>query len=80
MILILLVVPIYLLYHFTDDPQDLHGDIRCIGVLLVFTLAFSACISLFTRKEQLILITKQRNFLTEFPGAKRHEILAASAA
>jgi uncharacterized BrkB/YihY/UPF0761 family membrane protein len=52
MILILLVIPIYLLYHFTaDEPQTLHGEVRCIGILLASTLAFSACISLFTRKE-----------------------------
>lgn len=70
MILVLLVLPIYVLYELSgedDEPGnegDKHGsrrDLECIGVLLVFTLAFSACISLFTR-------------------ARRHEILAASAA
>ncbi len=53
MILVLLVIPIYLLYHFTDNSKNLHGDLRGIGILLAFTLAFSACISLFTRKRQL---------------------------
>lgn len=80
MILVLLVIPIYLLYHFTDDPQHPQRDFRCIGVLLVFTLAFSACISLFTSKKQLLISYPIRTVLTEFSGAKRHEILAASAA
>lgn len=64
MILMLLIVPIYVLYYLTDDGDgkgSSRRDFECIGVLLVFTLAFSACISLFTR-------------------ARRHEILAASAA
>jgi hypothetical protein len=64
LILVLLVVPIYVLYQLSDDEGDEPGsrrDFQCIGVLLVFTLAFSACISLFTK-------------------ARRHEILAASAA
>lgn len=58
MILVLLVVPIYVLYRLTNDGGDKAG---CIGVLLVFTLLFAACISMFTT-------------------ARRHEILAASAA
>jgi hypothetical protein len=66
MILVLLVVPIYVLYELSDEGEGegkagSRRDFECIGVLLVFTLAFSACISLFTR-------------------ARRHEILAASAA
>ena len=65
MILLLLVLPIYVLYELSDRGEEKGGssrrDLECIGVLLVFTLAFSACISLFTR-------------------ARRHEILAASAA
>lgn len=66
MILALLVVPIYLLYHLvsnniSDGVLDGKSNAICIGVLLVFTLAFSAMMSLFTR-------------------AKRHEILGAAAA
>lgn len=55
MILILLGIPIHLLPHSTDDQKDLQGHIRGIGILLAFTLAFSACISLFTRKRQLLV-------------------------
>ena len=60
-ILILLIVPIVILYHLTEKKGVSGTNFVCIGVLLAFTLAFSACISLFTR-------------------ARRHEILAASAA
>lgn len=50
MILVLLVVPTYLLYHLTNDiEQGSRTSALCIGVLLVFTLAFSAVLSLFTR-------------------------------
>lgn len=50
MILALLVIPIYVLYHLTNDGvQGPKNTASCIGVLLVFTLAFSAVLSLFTR-------------------------------
>ena len=50
MILILLVVPTYVLYHLTNDiPQRSQTTALCIGILLVFTLSFSAVLSLFTR-------------------------------
>jgi hypothetical protein len=62
MILLLLVIPIYILYHVTARHVDTGSENAvCIGILLVFTLLFSTVISLFTR-------------------ARRHEILAASAA
>ena len=63
MVLVLLVVPIYLLYHLINEVEDAGGRVYaiCMGILLVSTLAFSAVLYLFTR-------------------AKRHEILAASAA
>ncbi|KAF2236189.1 hypothetical protein EV356DRAFT_498626 [Viridothelium virens] len=48
-ILTLLVVPIYVLYHLVADIGTSRSDAICIGVLLVFTLAFSAILSLFTR-------------------------------
>jgi hypothetical protein len=69
MILILLVIPIYLLYHFKDDPETPHGEIRCMGILLVATLAFSACISLFTRKSNSFFASwaqQGSSFLTGF--------------
>lgn len=50
MILVLLVVPTYVLYHLTNDVgQGSQTTALCIGVLLIFTLAFSAALSLFTR-------------------------------
>lgn len=66
MILALLIVPIWLLYHIvsdniTDGTLDGRSNAICIGVLLVFTLAFSAMMSFMTR-------------------AQRHEILGAAAA
>lgn len=49
-ILVLLVVPTYVLYHLTNDiDQGSRTTALCIGVLLIFTLAFSAVLSLFTR-------------------------------
>jgi hypothetical protein len=52
MILFLLILPIYLLFKLTEEAQAAHSDAMCIGVLLVFTLAFSAVISLFTRAQR----------------------------
>ena len=84
MILILLVLPVYVLFEMTGNDDNPRSDFDCIGVLLVFTLAFSACISLFTSKSTcvshcvfLVSHRADRNLLTE---ARRHEILAASAA
>jgi hypothetical protein len=48
MILILLVLPVYVLFEMTGHEDSPRTDFDCIGVLLVFTLAFSACINLFT--------------------------------
>lgn len=64
MILAMLIVPIYLLYHLamqTDGTFSGNATAICIRIMLAFTLAFSAVLSLFTR-------------------AKRHEILGAAAA
>jgi hypothetical protein len=52
MILFLLILPIYLLFRLTSGVQTPHNNALCIGVLLVFTLAFSAVISLFTRAQR----------------------------
>ncbi|KAL9616015.1 MAG: hypothetical protein Q9160_009067 [Pyrenula sp. 1 TL-2023] len=42
-------VPIYVLYHLVNDVATNKAYAVSIGVLLVFTLAFSAMLSLFTR-------------------------------
>jgi len=49
MLLVLLVVPIYILFHLVDTMGTSRTDALCIGTLLIFTLAFSAVLSLFTR-------------------------------
>lgn len=65
MILFVLIVPTYLLFHVVNGTED--GNLTkkdsstCLAIMLVFTLVFSAILSLFT-------------------SARRHEILAASAA
>lgn len=70
MILFLLIVPTYLLFHLVNQDAlrqagtgllSSSTNATCIGILLVFTLLFSAVLSLFT-------------------GARRHEILGAAAA
>lgn len=48
-ILLLLVVPIWLLYHLSVTENIDKSNIICIGVLLVSTLTFSAVLSLFTK-------------------------------
>lgn len=53
MVLVLLIIPTYVLYHLTNDmKQNSRVTSLCIGVLLVFTLAFSAVLSLFTRAKR----------------------------
>jgi uncharacterized membrane protein YhaH (DUF805 family) len=48
-ILVLLVVPIYILYHMVHDIGTRDAYMTCIGTLLIFTLAFSSVLSLFTK-------------------------------
>ena len=64
MVLALLVVPVYALYHvgssFTQANANRSNAI-CMGIMLVSTLLFSAALALFTK-------------------AKRHELLGAAAA
>ncbi len=55
MVLVLLVLPVYLLFSMSGAERKSRSDFTCIGVLLVFTLAFSACISLFTSMYYLSL-------------------------
>lgn len=52
MLLLLLVVPVYVLYHLVTELGNNRTDTICIGVLLVFTLVFSAVLSLFTRAKR----------------------------
>ena len=52
MILALLVVPVYVLYHLITANGNNATDIVCIGALLGFTLAFSAVLTLFTRAKR----------------------------
>jgi UDP-N-acetylmuramyl pentapeptide phosphotransferase/UDP-N-acetylglucosamine-1-phosphate transferase len=58
-IIALLIIPIYLMYTRVKasskaDTQflDQDGTATCIGILLVFTLLFSAILSLFTRAKR----------------------------
>ena len=51
MILFLLIIPIYVLWHLARELENGKASASAvtIGVLLVFTLIFSAVLSLFTR-------------------------------
>jgi hypothetical protein len=51
MILFLLIIPIYVLWHLAGELENgkASAGAATIGVLLVFTLIFSAVLSLFTR-------------------------------
>ena len=51
MILFLLIIPIYVLWHLAGQLEKGQASASAvtIGVLLVFTLIFSAVLSLFTR-------------------------------
>ena len=68
MILVLLIVPIYFLYRLTEGVESSRANAQCIGILLVFTLLFSACISLFTSEERKK--THERQELTRVQGQK----------
>lgn len=52
MILALLIVPVYLLWHLTKGSDSGRSTAIIIGVLLVFTLVFSGALSLFTRAKR----------------------------
>lgn len=48
-VLTLLIVPVYILYHVTDTETNKPGvEGICIGVLVIFTLVFSAGVRLFS--------------------------------
>ncbi|KAG9194062.1 hypothetical protein G6011_04097 [Alternaria panax] len=51
-VLALLVLPVYLLYHMVHDVGSHDAYLVCIGLLLVFTLAFSSILSLFTKAKR----------------------------
>ncbi|KAN0110989.1 hypothetical protein V8E51_007376 [Hyaloscypha variabilis] len=64
MVLALLVVPVYALYHVSSSFSRMNANTSnaiCMGILLVATLLFSGALALFTK-------------------AKRHELLGAAAA
>ena len=48
-ILIVLVVPIWLLYHLNTTTNSSATSPICIGILLISTLVFSVVLSLFTK-------------------------------
>ncbi|KAF2470786.1 uncharacterized protein BDR25DRAFT_32466 [Lindgomyces ingoldianus] len=50
-VLTLLVLPIYILYHMVHEIGTT-AYMKCIGTLLVFTLAFSSVLSLFTKAKR----------------------------
>ncbi|KAI4234524.1 MAG: hypothetical protein L6R40_006729 [Gallowayella cf. fulva] len=50
--LVLLVIPTYALYRVTNLKEDSTTNAKCIGILLVATLIFSAVLSLFTKAKR----------------------------
>lgn len=52
LVMVLLVLPIYILYHMVHDVGTRKAYIICIGCLLVFTLAFSSVLSIFTKAKR----------------------------
>jgi hypothetical protein len=52
MVLTLLIIPVYLLWHLTRAIQSGTATATIIGVLLVFTLIFSGTLSLVTRAKR----------------------------
>lgn len=52
LILTLLIVPIYILYNMIHSDGTHRAYMICIGTLLVFTLAFSAVLSVFTKAKR----------------------------
>jgi hypothetical protein len=52
MILVLLIVPIYVLYHLINDVRTEKAYAICMGVLVISTLACSAVLSLFTKAKR----------------------------
>lgn len=49
MVVLLLVVPVYVLFHLLEGTSSDKAYAISVGVLLVFILAFSAVLHLFTR-------------------------------
>ncbi|KIV79938.1 hypothetical protein PV11_07477 [Exophiala sideris] len=52
MVLAILIIPVYILFHLSERPQTTQNTAICIGVLLVSTLAFAAGVSLFSRAKR----------------------------
>ena len=56
-ILLLLVIPIWLLYHISVTFETSRANVVCIGVLLIATLLFSAVLCLFTKARRHEILT-----------------------
>jgi hypothetical protein len=52
MVIALLIVPIYILFHLLDDATSNRAYGISVGVLLIFILAFSAVLHFFTRAKR----------------------------
>lgn len=52
MILLLLILPIYTLWHLSGEAQTQKTTAVTVGVLLIFTLVFSGVLSFFTRAKR----------------------------
>jgi hypothetical protein len=52
MVLALLIIPVYILWHLTRAIQSGKDTAIIIGILLVFTLTFSGTLSLLTRAQR----------------------------
>jgi hypothetical protein len=51
-IMVLLILPIYILWHISHSVESGKNTAITIGVLLIFTLLFSTVLSFFTRAKR----------------------------
>jgi hypothetical protein len=79
LVLILLVLPIYLLYHMVYDIGSHDAYLACIGLLLVFTLAFSSILSLFTKARRHEILAAAAAYCA-VPGASSGAVPETSLA
>jgi glycerol uptake facilitator-like aquaporin len=88
MVLALLIVPVYILFHITDTQRDTPGmEGLCVGVLLVSTLAFSAGVSAFSRARRhevlgasaaYVLIFQHDHIICELIGWRKPRLTRAT--
>jgi len=54
MILALLIIPVYVLYHISSTFSSTNAttNATCMGILLIATLLFSAALALFTKAKR----------------------------